>query len=407
MSARTGWPKPWIFLVLILPGGIFGGFLITALPFLLGRAGVPVERIAQIGSLLYVPAIVYFFWAPLVDMKLRRRNWLVLTSFLSGASLAVALPLIGAKHLIWVTGLLLVGQIINVLVSSAQGGLMARALDPAGQAKAAGWTQAGNMGGGALGAGITLWLVTKLPLPFATLATAAMTALPSLAVLTIPESPPAESASLLQRVATICKELLVVLRSRRTLWGLLLLAAPVGSGAAQNLLPAVASNYGVGAQGVVWINGMAGGLVLALGSLLATLLPGDWDRRLTYAGAGVLNGFASLFLLAGHRPAIYYAGTVLYLVTTGFCYARFTALVMEVLGDGEHGTSTRYSLFLAAGNLPIAYVLWLDGVGFRHFGTAGLFGVDAAGNFLVFAIVAIAWRVGRASRKEYASRLSI
>jgi hypothetical protein len=40
-------------------------------------------------------------------------------------------------------------------------------------------------------------------------------------------------------------------------------------------------------------------------------------------------------------------------------------------------------------------VLWLDGQGFRRFGTNGLFGVDAAGNFLVFAIVISAWLLRR------------
>jgi PAT family beta-lactamase induction signal transducer AmpG len=299
--------------------------------------------------------------------------------------------MVGTRHLALFTGMLFAGQAINVLVSSAQGGLMVTALAPAGQAKASGWTQAGNLGGGALGAGITLGLLQRIPLSLAALATAALTALPSLAALTIPEGPPAAVAGLGDHIRKIGKELLAVMRSRRTLGGLLLLAAPVGSGAALNLLPAVASHYGVGGSGVLWVNGLAGGLVLSLGSMLATLLPGEWDRRLTYAGAGFLNALASLTLMAGDRPAVYFAGTVFYLVTTGFSYARFTALVMEVLGSGAHGTSTRYSLFQSAGNLPIAYVLWLDGLGFQHFGTNGLFGVDAAGNLLVCAIVVGAW----------------
>jgi PAT family beta-lactamase induction signal transducer AmpG len=393
------WPPPWLFLPLILPGGIYSGFTITALPFLLGQAGVPVEKIANIGSLLYVPTIFYFFWAPLVDMKLRRRTWLVLVSFLSAAALVAAMPLVSPQHLTLVTGLFLGGLVVNVLVSSAQGGLMVTALTPEGQAKASGWTQAGNLGGGAFGAGVTLWLLGKMSMPPAALLTAAMTALPALAALTIKEVPPVPAAGLMDHIAKIGKELLAMARSRGTLWGVLLLAAPVGSGAAQSLLPAVASRYGVGGQGVLWINGVAGGLVLALGSLLATLLPGHWDRRVTYAGAGCLNGLASLVLLIGHRPTVYYAGTILYLVTTGFCYARFTALVMEVLGPGEHGTSTRYSLLQAAGNLPIAYVLWADGLGFHYLGTRGLFGVDAAGNFLVFAVVGAAWLMARRARQ--------
>lgn len=396
MSERPKrWPPPWLFLILILPGGIYNGFTQTPLPFVLGRAGVPVDRIASLESLLQVPTIFYFFWAPLVDMKLRRRTWLVLASFASAACLALGTPLLGTRYLTPITMLLFAGMTINVLVSAAHGGLMVSTLTRAGQGKASGWTQAGNLGGGAVGAGITLWLLSRLPLPVAGLATAAMTAAPSLAALTIAEEPPKSSANPLEHVRKIGKELLTVFHSRRTVWGLLLLAAPVSSGAALNLLPAVASHYGVGEQGVMWVNGMAGGLVLALGSLLATLIPGEWDRRLMYATAGLLNGLASLTLMAGNGSLVYYTGTVLYLITTGFGYARFTALVMDVLGHGEHGMSTRYSLFLAAGNLPIAYVLWLDGQGFRRFGTHGLFGVDAAGNLLVFAIVISAWLMRR------------
>ncbi len=389
------WPPPWLFLILILPGGVFNGFIQTPLPYLLGTAGVPVDRIANLSSLLQVPTIIYFLWAPLVDMKLRRRTWLMLASFASAACVGLAMPLVGVAHLTAVTVLLLAGMTINVMVSSAQGGLMVTTLSRAGQAQASGWTQAGNLGGGALGGGITLWMLGRLPLPIAATATAAMTALPSLAGLTIAEDEPVQATNLIDHVRKIGKELNGVFHSRRTLWGLLLLASPVSSGAALNLLPAVASHYRVGGQGVMWVNGMAGGLVLALGSLLATFVPGEWDRRLTYAGAGLLNGLASLVLLIGNTPAVYFIGTVLYLITTGFGYARFTALVMDVLGHGEHGTSTRYSLFLSAGNLPIAYVLWLDGQGFRHFGTHGLIAVDAAGNFLVFAIVAIAWAARR------------
>src|SRR5579872_6963828 len=240
------WPPPWLFLILILPGGIFNGFTQTPMPFLLGNAGVAVDRIANISSLLQVPTIIYFLWAPLVDMKLRRRTWLMLASFASAACVGLATPLVGVRHLTAVTALLLVGMTINVMVSSAQGGLMVTTLSRAGQAKASGWTQAGNLGGGALGGGITLWMLQRMPLPLAALLTAAMTALPSTAAFTIAEGLPAKSTNLLDRVRKIGRELIAVFRSRRTLWGLLLLASPVSSGAALYLLPAVASQYGVG-----------------------------------------------------------------------------------------------------------------------------------------------------------------
>src|SRR5579864_6772141 len=194
------WPPPWLFLILILPGGIFTGFTITALPFLLGKESVPVDRIANIESLLQVPTIFYFFWAPLVDMKLRRRAWMVLVSFASAGCLAVAMPLVGLSHLTAVAGLLLGGMVVNVLVSSAQGGLMVSTLSRAGQAAASGWTQAGNLGGGAVGAGITLWLLSRMPLPVTAVATAAMMALPSFAALTVGEALPAKTSGLLDHI---------------------------------------------------------------------------------------------------------------------------------------------------------------------------------------------------------------
>jgi PAT family beta-lactamase induction signal transducer AmpG len=396
MTARPKrWPPPWLFLILMLPGGIYSGFIQTPLPYVLGKAGVPVDRIANIASLVQVPTIFYFLWAPLVDMQLRRRSWMVLASFASAVCLVAAIPLVGVSHLTAIAVLLFTGMAVNVLVSAAQGGLMVTSLSRAGQAQASAWTQAGNLGGGALGAGITMWFLARLPLPVAGVATAAMIAVPSLAALTIAEKPPAISSNWIDHLRQIFKELLTVFHSRHTVWGLVLLASPVASGAALNLLPAVAGQYGVGGEGVMWVNGVAGGLVLASGSLLATLVPGDWDRRITYAAVGLLNGLASLTLLAGNYPMVYYVGTVLYLITTGAGYARFLALVMDVLGPGEHGTSTRYSLFLAAGNLPITYVLWMDGQGFRRFGTRGLFGVDALGNVLVFTLVAIIWMAHR------------
>src|SRR5579871_2434321 len=116
MSPRPKrWPPPWLFLILILPGGVYNGFIQTPLSFLLGKAGVAVDRIANIESLMQVPPVLYFLWAPLVDMKLRRRTWLVLASVGSAACLALAMPLIGTRFLTVVTAVLVAGMTINVM----------------------------------------------------------------------------------------------------------------------------------------------------------------------------------------------------------------------------------------------------------------------------------------------------
>ena len=137
----------------------------------------------------------------------------------------------------------------------------------------------------------------------------------------------------------------------------------------------------------MWINGVVGGAVLALGSLCGALVPGDWDRCITYAAAGVMNSLAAFVLMAANRPFVYLAGTAFYLATAGFCWARFTALMAEIVGSEARDASTLYSVLNAVGSLPIMYMIWLDGVGFQHFGTRGLLWTDASGNLVVFIAV--------------------
>jgi len=157
------------------------------------------------------------------------------------------------------------------------------------------------------------------------------------------------------------------------------------------LLPAIASHYGVGATGVMWANGAAGGVVLALGSLCGALVPSDWDRRLTYAGACMTNALAVFVLLAANRSSVYLVGTVLYLVTNGFVWARFLALLVEIIGEETRDASAFYSAFNAAGLLPLSFMIWLDGFGFHKAGVHGLLWTDAVPNLAAFTIVVIAF----------------
>src|SRR4029077_20908845 len=76
----------------------------------------------------------------------------------------------------------------------------------------------------------------------------------------------------------------------------------------------------------------------------------------------------------------YAAGYTGYALASGVAYAAFTALVLEVLGKRGHAAGTAYSLLVASGNLPITYMTWLDGVGYKYSGARGLMGVDALAN---------------------------
>jgi len=376
-----------MFSLLILPLGISVGFKFTPLPFLLAQAGVPVYQIATIASIVHLPAVLAFLWAPLVDCGFRRRTWLLLGALGTSLGLWIALPLIGAVHLKLLTALILAAGVADSLVMAACGGLMVKTLSTAAQAKASAWQQAGQLGGGALGGALVLWLVSRVRPSTIGMVLAILIALPALVALTVAEPVPTPSPWFRHRLARIASEIRTLIRSPRRLWGAVLLISPAGTGAALSLLPAIASHYDVGAAGVMWVNGAAGGVLLALGALCGTLVPGDWDRRLTYAGAALTNAFGTLVLIIANRPSIYLVGTVLYLLTNGFVWARFVALLVEVVGPETGDASTFYSALNAAGAIPLLFMIWFDGFGYNKFGTHGLLWTDAAPNLLVFAIV--------------------
>lgn len=389
MNSDRRWPTPWVFSLLILPLGMIYGFNVTALPFLLAKAGVPVDRIASVSAIAGLPGVLGLVIAPIVDIKLRRRTWLAIGIFGTAIAACFYFPLIGASHLILMTGLIFAGGMITFLVMAACGGLMVRMLSSADQSKAGAWIQVGVLGGGALSGAIVIWLVARTPLVTAGFCFAILTVLVAYIPFTIPESAPQPSTWFHGRLVAIGKEIRALARSRERRWGSLLLISPCATGAAQSLLPAIASHYAVGGSGVMWINGVGGGVALALGALCSTLVPGNWDRRLTYAAAGGTNALAAILLLVANRPAVYLAGTAFYLATEGLCAARSVALVVEIVGPEARDASTLYSLLNAAVSLPIAYVTWLDGVGFRYFGVHGLLLTDAGLNLLIFGIVVV------------------
>jgi len=385
------WPSPWAFGILILPVAVYVGFTVTPLTFLLRKSGVSVYDIGTITSLLQIPNILVFLWAPLVDVRLRRRSWLVLSALATSVCMWITLPLVGSSNLNLMTAFLLAGGVTVSLVLASSGGLMVTTLATDKQPKAASWNQAGYLAGGALGGALVLWMATRLPVIVTGLVLGVLIFAPSLLAFTLPEKFPDRSNWFKGRWSAIKREVGGVFKSPLRKWSALLLMAPACTGAAQGLLPAIARDYGIGDSGVIWINGLGGGAALAAGSLLGALVPGEWDNRIVYAAAGLLNAFAAVVLVAANGATGYFIGTIFYLVTQGLCWGRFTALIVEIVGPDTKDASTLYSALSAAGSIPLAYMTYLDGFGYSRFGARGLLWTDAVGNIIVFGVVLTAF----------------
>jgi PAT family beta-lactamase induction signal transducer AmpG len=116
---------------------------------------------------------------------------------------------------------------------------------------------------------------------------------------------------------------------------------------------------------------------MAAGSIAATVIPARISAPVVYLSAGVVNAATLAVLWLGPMtPSTYLLGVTLYLLTVGFCYGFFTAVVLEFLGHSGKSGSGRYSIINSLGNIPVLYMIRLDGWGGDHFGPRGLSGVE-------------------------------
>jgi MFS transporter, PAT family, beta-lactamase induction signal transducer AmpG len=390
---RRDWPPPWIFLLMPLPFGIFSGYVQTALPWLLRRMGYSVNSIGAVVALILSPMAFAFLWGPLADFGFRRRTWMLLMSALSGVLLGAAILLLGANALL-ATWLLFAGYAVSLFTTACGGGLLAATQAEGVKSRAAAWMQGGMLTSSALGGALLLYCSKQLTLSALAVGAALLVTAPAFVALTIPEPAPlSDLKNFWKTCTTMGGEIRATLFSMRSLPGILLLFAPVGTGAAQSLFAAMAKDYHVGMQGVLLLNGLLGGSLNMIGAYVAVIVPSHWDRRIAYAAAGLAcAGVGAYLTFAPLNPITYLTGVALYMLTTGACYGFFLGVVMVTMGDAGLSASGRYAILVSLGDLPIVYMTVVEGWSFKLFGVRGVPASDCLGNLLV-AICTAGWLV--------------
>ena len=354
-----------------MPYGGFNGIASVALPFLLRRYGLPIERIATIGALVQGPAIWYVLWAPAVDIALRRRSWIVLLSISSGIATAGALYLTTAGAVRVATGLFVTGSVLAQPVSSALGGLIASVGASSKRGEIAGWSQAGLLGAAVLSGSAAIWLTEHSTPRVAAMLTGFLLAAPSLAALLIPEPAPANSPGR-AHFARMWRELAGAVRRREVLLGLVFFLSPIGAGALMSLFGGVAPDFHA-TPGVVILTVALGGGMTAVGALAGGYLLDRVDRWSSYPIAGLLTALVTAALrFAPLVPITYILGAAAYALVTGFAYSNFMSLALDLIGENRLASSTAFTVLTAAVNVPVVYMLRLDGFGARWFGVRGM-----------------------------------
>jgi MFS family permease len=359
----------------------------VALPYLLRRHGITVERIASISALVQAPTIWYFLWAPVVDVRFRRRTWLMALAVASAACSALAIWH-DAGAIRALTVLLVAASVFNQPISSALGGLVAHVVPNTLRGRTAGWSQAGILGAGVAAGGLVVWLAARAPAPVIALTIGLFIAAPAFAVLAIDEPPPS-NIGLRPHLSRMLRDVLTMLKRREVWLGLVFFLSPIGAGALMNLFSAVASEFHASSNMIILVVALAG-VFMPLGALVGGSLCDRYDRWRVYPITGLVAATCvGAMFLAPLTAVTYVAGAAAYAFATGLAYAAFMSLAFEMVGSASAASGTRFTVFMAAVSVPVVYMLRLDGLGHARWGVRGLLAVDATAN-AVFGVVFLA-----------------
>jgi len=152
---------PITFFFLVLPYGISSGFVSVTLPFILTRAGFSVAAAASIVAIGVSANLWRFLWGPVADLTLTARRWYLLGLITAAGTLFLLgfIPLRPSQTALLIA-LVFVSQVAGTLIVLPVGGLMAHTVAEEAKGRAAGWYQAGNLGGTGIGGGAGVWLAS-------------------------------------------------------------------------------------------------------------------------------------------------------------------------------------------------------------------------------------------------------
>ncbi|MEN9785335.1 MAG: hypothetical protein RLZZ299_599 [Pseudomonadota bacterium] len=396
-------PIAWTFL--ILPFGVLGGFAGVVLSFMATRRGLTVEQGASLVAIGMLPHTWKFLWGPVADLTLSRRHWYVGSVLLCAAGLfAMAAVPLGPSTLGTMRAIVFVANLASTTLGMAVEGMMSHLTPPEHRGRAGGWFQAGNLGGSGIGGGLGLWMATSLPAPWMGGAALGLATLACACVLRflpdVPRDPAGEGGVGAAVVGTV-RDLRTLVTSRDGALAALICFLPIGTGAAMGVMSQaeVAARWGAGEREVGMVNGVASGVIMAVGCLLGGEVCRRWAPRTVYALMGAVMALTSAGMaLAPATPALFVAGGLIYALFLGFAYAAFTGLVLETIEGG--GAATKYNIFAALSNTPIAYMGLVMAWVFARWGADAMLYAEAAAGvvaLVVFYAVQAAVRRRRAA----------
>ncbi len=371
--------------------GMYGGIVAISMPQLLSARDVPEHRIAAMTAVMISPAFWSFLVSPVLDVRFSRR-WYCAVTAAAGAALLV-FALLHLDNLALVEGCIVAGFFFANLYQSALGGWLASITPAAAQKRLSVWVTMGNIAGGGAMAALTGFLVHHLPPAGAALLVGGAVLLPT-AVFPWMSAPGPDRRLAGDSFRQFFGEILALLKKRDVLIAILLFITPTATFSLTNFLSGVGHDFNASVDFVGWVGGvgvLAGGVA---GCLCFRFIDELMPTRLLYLAIAAAGSFFTLsLLLCARSPASFALALTGENVFQALGITAGVAIAFETIGRENPLAATTYSLMISAANIPITYMLLVDGWGYARSGITGSLIVDA-GSSLVSVLVLAALIIG-------------
>ncbi|HRI71886.1 MAG TPA: MFS transporter, partial [Polyangium sp.] len=305
------------------------------------------------------------------------------------AIMAMGLVPITHDNVNLLTAIIFLNGLATTFVGMCTESLMAHLTPLEDRGRAAGYSQAGNVGGSLVG-GVALIIAETFHKQYipAFIVGGALLACSGV-LLTVPSPPKSNSHGLRAAFREVGLDIWSILASRAGVFAAVLCLMPIGAGAASNLFAAMADDWHASIGTVSFSNGVGSGIGAIAGCLVGGRLSDVLDRRNAYALAGVILAIFTFGMAIGPRTEWSYVFFVLlYNFGVGLCYSTFTAFVLEIIGKGA--AATKYNIFASLANIPIYSMGRLDGWVSDHHGRTTMLWFDGGAGVLGAVLVVVA-----------------
>lgn len=392
LSVSPRRPPVWVMGLTNATFGLMAGFSAVTLPQILAAEGVPGGRIAAITAAVISPGFWAFIFAPMLDVRFRRRTYALFFAALT--AIAGAFTVLHHQHLRTVEAVMVCGFASAAFYQGAVGGWLGSLISREEDGRLGTWFNVANVGGGGIMIVLGGPLILDAPPALAAAFMGAVLLLPTALFPFIP-APPPDMLIASESFGRFWREVGALLGRREVLIGLAMFMLPSASFALSNVLGGIGKDYHASEATVSFLAGAGTILAGVGGSFLAAQLAKKLRLRLLYLAIGVVGAcFTLATLLLPRAPwtfGVVFTGEIVF---QALALTTANAITFEIIGPHNPLAATTFTLLIAAMNLPITYMGIIDGWGYDRGGLVVSFIVDASismGACVLLAVVLRRW----------------